>query len=90
MNDSNGNIKYIALNCNGYKSNASYVDTLTQSYDCIFLSELWITEAEIHLLHNFRYNFHVFFSPAKQGQNLQENHPPIKCQISYCLMNILR
>lgn len=59
--------RIIALNCNGFKSNCAYVDHLIKRYDFLFLSELWITESEKHLLHNYKQDFHTFFVPAKKG-----------------------
>lgn len=61
------NTKFITLNCHGFKSNSTYITKISQSYDIIYLSELWITEAEKHLLHNYNHNFHVLFQPAIQG-----------------------
>lgn len=60
------NIDFISLNCYGYKGNCVYIDKLTKTHDCLSLSELWLTQSEFHLLHNYKNDFHIFFQPAKQ------------------------
>ncbi|XP_066935615.1 uncharacterized protein [Clytia hemisphaerica] len=57
----------ICFNCYGYKSNSQYIEHITSQNDFIFLSELWLTEAEQHLIHNFKEHFHLFFTPAQKG-----------------------
>eukprot|EP00111_Clytia_hemisphaerica_P013383 TCONS_00039306-protein len=60
-------IKFIALNCSGYKANSAYVDSLTNTYDCLFLNELWITKTEEHLLNHYKNKFKTIFQPAKKS-----------------------
>ena len=59
-------IKFLALNCSGYKANCTYIDSLTQTYDCLFLNELWITKAEEHLLNHYKKEFRTIFQPARK------------------------
>ena len=59
--------KFLALNCGGYKANSMYIDSLTNSYDCIFLNELWITKAEEHLLNHYKSKFKSIFQPARKN-----------------------
>eukprot|EP00111_Clytia_hemisphaerica_P019553 TCONS_00057647-protein len=61
--------KLTALNCHGFKTNSDYINLLTTSYDIIYLSELWITESEKHLLNSFNIDFNVYFQPAAQGES---------------------
>ena len=61
--------KLITLNCNGFKSNSTFIDKIIHQNDCIFLNELWLTHAEKHLLHDYKRDFHVFYTPAKQGSS---------------------
>ena len=60
---------FISLNCYGYKGNCIYIDNLAKSYDCLSLSELWLTQSEFHLLHHFKKDFTIIFHPATQQEH---------------------
>ena len=59
--------KFLAFNCNGLKSNTAYINQLIANHDILFLSELWIQESEKHLIHNYRKDFNIIFTPGKRG-----------------------
>ena len=60
-------LKIISLNCNGYKSNHHYIDSLLiPNFDIIFLCETWLLDSEKHLLHNYKSDFSVYFTPGKK------------------------
>ena len=61
------NTNFVGLNCHGFKTNADYIKGLSESHEILFLSELWITEAEKTLLHNYNKDFNIYFQPANQG-----------------------
>ena len=63
----NKQYRTICFNCYGYKSNCQYIERLIAQNDLIYLSELWLTESEQHLIHNFKQHFHLFFVPAQKG-----------------------
>lgn len=60
------NLKFVSLNCYGYKTNSVYIEKLTKLYDAIHLTETWLTQSELHLLSSYRNNFHLFVQPANQ------------------------
>ena len=62
-------IQIISLNCNGYKSNFVYTDTIIKNNDCIHLSETWITQSESHLLHRYKNDFNLTICPAKRHEH---------------------
>lgn len=53
------NVKFIALNCHGFKSNFLYINNIVRLHDCIHLSETWLTQSEAHLIH-------ITFQPANK------------------------
>ena len=52
--------KIITFNCNGFKANNIYIEKIINENDTIFLTELWITQSEKYLLHNYKKDFHVY------------------------------
>ena len=61
------NAKFIALNCNGFKSNTIFIDQIIKNNDCIFLSESWLLNSEQFLLHNYKLQFKVISVPANKN-----------------------
>ena len=59
--------KFGALNCHGFKTNSDYINLLSKSHDILYLSELWITESEKHLLDTYKNEFTLYFQPGSQG-----------------------
>ena len=59
-------LKVVSFNCNGFKANHQYIVSLTQSFDVIFLCETWLLESEKQLLHNFKSDFSIYFTPGNK------------------------
>ena len=59
----------VAYNCSGFKPNFMYINKLTTIYDCIFLSETWLTQAERHLVHNYKQDFQIIYTPEQKHIN---------------------
>ena len=67
FNMAESNVKIVSLNCNGFKSNLSYIENvLLSNFDIIFLCETWLLDSEKHLLHNYKSDFSIFFTPGKK------------------------
>ena len=60
------------LHCLKLWSNASYINTPTQNYKYIFISELWITEAE-NILYTTSYVIPTYFS-SPQNKDTMVDH----------------
>jgi len=68
MAPTKADLNIISINCNGYKANSLYTDKLTKSYDCIHLSETWLSQSEFHLLHQYKKDFHLILQPANRHE----------------------
>ena len=63
-------LNIIAFNSQGYKSNSSYITSLTERHDIIFLFEHWLSNAEKSLLQNSINKIHnLIFNPAEKTNN---------------------
>ena len=68
------NIKAIAYNCYGFKSNKQYICKLLYEFDICFFSELWLAEEEENLInelsnsHNFIYKADFSIATHKYGR----------------------
>ena len=62
-------VNFISLNCHGLKANISYVESLLNSYDVIFLSEHWLSNFERPLLKNISVSHHILFQNAEKHAN---------------------
>ncbi|CAF1045228.1 unnamed protein product, partial [Brachionus calyciflorus] len=54
------NIKFLAYNCYGFKSNSNFIKNLIQNYDICFFSEHWLSDEEEILFNNLS-NHHKFY-----------------------------
>ena len=63
--DIDNEIKLISLNCHGCKGNTLYINNIITTHDIIFLSETWLLQSESHLIHNYKLDFELYFTPAK-------------------------
>ena len=53
-------LRIVTLNLHGFKGNWSYLQTLLDSYDIVFVQEIWLLECELHLLHDLSREFTVY------------------------------
>ena len=62
-------ITLCTFNCQGFKSNATYVSSLLESYDIIFLCEHWLSKLEYFLLNDQAKTTHsLFFHDAHKRE----------------------
>ena len=59
-------LKFLSLNCHGLKANSLYIESLTNSYAAIFLSEHWLSNMELFLFEYISSSHHVIFHAAQK------------------------
>ena len=69
-------LKIVSFNCHGFKSSLSDIRSLCNSYDIIFLQELWLYKTELHLLHKVHPDFEgIAVSSMKENNGLTHGRP---------------
>ena len=72
FNNTEHTLKIVTFNCHGFKSSVNDVLSLCETYDIIFLQELWLFSEDLTLLKNVHKNFdaHAICAMNDDGQLL--------------------
>ena len=62
-------IKLVSLNTHGLKTNISYVKYLLETYDIVFLTELWLIDEDKFVIEELCKDRNLVFFPAQQSAN---------------------